>query len=145
MENIHAQWFPGPNQRGKPLEQIETIKMWKLTERLDLTEEQTAIVFPAMKSHRQKMDSLEIKARTLIEELRIARQEENDKKITQLVEQILALQEARCASEVELMEKLRTVLSPKQQADFIIFEMEFREEMIKFLQEHRDEFRRKKK
>lgn len=133
------------NKYGEAIEQIETIKMWKLTEKLDLNEEQTAIVFPAMKAHRQKMDSLETQGRKLIEELRQALFDNNEKKISQLVEQALTLREAKCLSEIELMEKLRTVLSPKQQAEFLIFEIEFRESMIKFLQENRELFKHKKR
>ncbi len=57
----HAEWGEGRRDRGdkqRMMERVELIKMWKLTEALDLDQETAAKLFPLMNEFNQKQRDL---------------------------------------------------------------------------------------
>ncbi|HDG67569.1 MAG TPA: hypothetical protein ENG11_00290 [candidate division Zixibacteria bacterium] len=127
----------GPHNPPKEvMERIETIKMWKLTERLDLSEEQAAKLFPLMKRFRERRDSLLRREADLVKQLREAVESSADS--VQILEIIDALSDARmeeCQIESEYYAQLREILSAEQQAEYILFEIEFRKKLMELIRE----------
>ena len=124
------------NPPKEVMERIETIKMWKLTERLDLSEEQAAKLFPLMKRFRERRDSLLRREADLVKQLRETVESGADS--VQILEIIDALSDARmeeCQIESEYYAKLREILSARQQAEYILFEIDFRKKLMELIRE----------
>lgn len=133
------EFAPGPGPGNPPSEErrdeirkkIEAIRIWRLTEALKLDTETSAKLASVLSSleqkrrdiHREQMEAM----RSLRETLRAARPDEA--RIKPLLEQLennhRALQDLR---EREI-KNLKNILSPEQQARFLIFQQEFQREM----------------
>lgn len=121
----------------KAKEKIETIKMWKMTEALDLSEEQASRLFPAMKQFQNRADSLRNQMMKFVEDLENALQENEDSnKITTIVDKIVSLKNQQSKNEAEFFAKMRSILTPAQQAKYILFERDFRRKMMELIHEY---------
>jgi len=136
---ISAQSGPGDMGFCPPedvVKRVETLKMWKLTEALDLTEEQAAVIFPAMREFREQQDSTRKRLGYLTDELRDKLISNADStEILGIIDEILSLKRQENENELEFMNKTRSVLSAEQQAKYILFEQEFRKKMMKIIRE----------
>ncbi|RKZ34537.1 hypothetical protein DRQ33_01905 [bacterium] len=131
-----AQDMPFAQPSPEIMERIETLKMWKLTEALDLSYEQTAKLFPLLKETRQRQDSLMQQQKWLIEELIDAT--ENDADTTEMlgiIDQIVLTRTNECQIQQEFYSELRNILSTRQQAEYILFEINFRKKMMELIRE----------
>jgi Spy/CpxP family protein refolding chaperone len=109
---------------------VELIWMQKLTERLSLTEEERAKVFPLLSQYEEKRRALRHENRELVRELE--RMIENKATVGELKKTIRALEEndnkLREVKE-EGFHELAKVLSLEKQARYIVFQEQFRREM----------------
>lgn len=123
-----------------PQEMIETIRIYKITQELDLTEEQSIKFFPKLK------------------EMRLAKQEffDNQNKLSTLLErylqdankfakQIKAIISEMEANETKLREKearikkeIADILSPEQLAKFLLLQQKFNREMREMVDKAKD-------
>ena len=114
-------------ERKKIRENIETLRMYKLLEALDLTSEQSTQFLPALKEFQDARKKFQEERRELLMELEAALepQEVNEK---ELEETLAALEDARKEfhSESEtFFEKARTMLTSEQRARLHLFEERF--------------------
>jgi len=131
----------GPEYMNKePREKLETIRIWQLTNALDLTEEQGTRLFPKLKDIRQARDSFErtrMKAINNLEEyLRDSKKFSNEIK-NKLQE--IELNEAKFReTEAKLRKEIASILTPEQQAKFMLFQMRFDNEMRQLIHKARN-------
>jgi Spy/CpxP family protein refolding chaperone len=113
--------------RGKhsPREMTEAFRLYKMTEYLALTEEQTAKLFPRMaatrKAHEEGMD----KVRDKMKELRQLVKTEKWSEGAKLAEEIHALRGEQMRKHHEAMNDLMRLLTDEQRAKFALFEQRF--------------------
>jgi len=118
------------------MDRIETLKMWKMTEALDLTEEQTAVLFPALRAVRQEQDSVRERLMMRLDELESAIISNADStEILAIVDEIISLKKGECQIETRFMDKARSILSAEQQAKYILFERDFRAQMMELIRD----------
>jgi len=144
---LFAQTAPPPQGEERPMDReraeelrkrVELIWMWKLTEELDLTEEEGAKVFPLLRQYEEKKRELREENRRLVRELQqmIAdKASEGD-----LKKAIKALEEndrKRNKVQKEGSDKLAKVLSVEKQARYIVFQEHFRREIHGLIQKAR--------
>ena len=128
VEGILAQGPPmHREERERIRENIETLRMWRLLEALELTSEQSTKFLPALKEFQDAKKSFNDKRGKLMNELEAALESEknNEEKIK---DALIGLETARKEFQNELerfYERKKEILSLKQQAKFFLFEERF--------------------
>jgi ribosomal protein S6 len=130
---------PPPKGEERPMKQerreelrkkVELIWQQKLTEKLDLTEEEKARVFPLLRQYEERKRALRQENRELVRELE--RMIENKATAGELKKTIQALEEndgkLREVKE-EGFHELARILPVEKQARYIVFQLQFRREM----------------
>jgi len=111
--------------KHNPREMTEAFRLYKMTEYLELSEEQTAKLFPRMaatrKAHEEGMD----KVRDKMKELRQLVKTEKWAEGAKLAEEIHALRGEQMQRHHEAMGDLMKLLTVEQQAKFALFEQRF--------------------
>lgn len=137
---------PYREKREKIRKRIELIRMWRLTEELDLTEETGAKLFPILRTYDEKRIALQKERRNIMDQLRKALEDEAtpDEAIEATMERLDNNASAVSDSLRQQREELKGVLSPRQQAKFILFQRDFHREIRKIIAEARERRRRAK-
>lgn len=132
---IFAQGRP---EEKDPREIIEKVRIYKLTEELDLSEEQITKFFPRLKEMRKNEQEFHKQRGEIIQELKeILKAKVDEQKIVKLLNKLQELQKKRIESQLREMEEIRQILTPEQQARFIIFQEEFEREIRDMIREIR--------
>jgi Spy/CpxP family protein refolding chaperone len=130
----------GPNHHD-PRVIIERVKIYRLTQELDLTTEQAQMFFPKLHElekieedfHEQKLEMLDALKMLVIEEGK-------EDEIITIVDEFEDAQQKKMKQQMSKLHDMWMVLTPVQRAKFLIFEDEFHREirdMIKDIKEHR--------
>jgi len=132
--------FPPPSEKREEIrKRIELIRMWKLTEELDLTEETGAKLFPMLHKYDEKRTELLRERHGIMSELRNALENvaTSDEEIEAAMDKLD--DNALAASDLirQQRQELKGVLSPRQQAKFVLFQREFHREIQKIIAEAR--------
>jgi hypothetical protein len=129
-----------PEKRKELMQRIRQLKMWKLTERLNLTEEQSVKFFPKYNVYQDEIGENFEKMQGLMHELR-AMQSANaaDAQIDQKVNELLQTRSQNDAILQKHIKGFREVLSARQMAELVVFERDF----MRDLKEKLDEARKK--
>ncbi len=113
------------------MEKIETIKMWKLMDALNLDTQTALKVFPIIKKMDEKRVLLQQKKRELLRQIRLAISGNQAKEtIDELANKLFSLKEKISNVSREEYQKLRSVLNEKQLGKFLLFQQRFRRELI---------------
>ena len=127
-------------KREKIRKRIELIRMWKLTEELDLTEETGAKLFPILHKYDEKWIKLKEEGRNIMNQLRKALKDEAtpDEEIEAAMENM----ERNAIATSDLLrqqhKELKRVLSPRQRARFFLFQRRFQREIRRLIAEARE-------
>ena len=129
---VVSAWANPMHNRQQMMERIETIKMWKLMDTLNLNSETALKVFPIIKEMDQKKALLMQKKRALMRQLRdqINGKAPQKGKTDTLASQIFNLTEQLCAIPQEAYNKLKPVLTEKQLGQYLLFQQRFRRELL---------------
>ena len=130
---------PRRNNHQRIMEKIETIKMWKLMDALNLDSQTALKVFPIIKKMDQERYRLRQKKRELLRRIQIAISGNQTKeKIDDLASNLFDLKTKISNLSREEYQKLKAVLSEKQLGKFLLFQQGFRRELIRrWLRERR--------
>ena len=135
-----AAWAkPVPN-RQRMMEKLETIKMWKLMDALNLDSATALKVFPIIKETDRKKVELLRKKRDLTRQIRdqIKNNTVQPEKIDALAARLFDLTEQLCTLSKEEYKKLKPVLTERQLAQYLLFQQRFRRELLqRWLKERR--------
>ena len=124
--------------REKIRENIETFRMWKLLEALDLTSEQSTQFLPVLKDFQNAKRNFEDKKRSLLQELEANLQSSKEDK--RLKETLAELENNRKQFQMELdkfLEKTKATLTLEQQAKLLLFEEKFERKMRETIEQIR--------
>lgn len=139
--------LPPFEKREEIRKRIELIRMWKLTEELDLTEEIGGKLFPILHKYDEKRMALNKERDGIMNQLRKAL--ENEASSDEAIEGVMDKLEKNTLAELDLMrqqrKELKGILSPRQQAKFILFQREFHREVRKIIAEARERRVRKER
>ncbi len=121
-----------------PREIIEKVRIYKLTEALDLSEEQTVRLFPRLREIRKTEQEFHKQRIETIKKLKdLVKANAEEKEIAKVLNQLHDMQKDRMASQIKEMESLRQLLTPIQQAKFVIFQEDFEREIRDLIREIR--------
>jgi Spy/CpxP family protein refolding chaperone len=124
--------------REKIRENIETLRMWKLLEALDLTSEQSDKFLPVLKDFQKSRRSFEDQRRDLLRQLETTLQSAPDEK--KLKEILADLERNKEQFQMELdkyMDRSKAILNVEQQAKLALFEDQFERRMRETIEQIR--------
>ena len=125
--------FRGQMEKGNPL---ELLRIWKMTEFLELDEDQAIRFFPALQRHRQEIQAVDSAtialSRKIIE--RIDGEEVTRQQVNQWRQEFLTYHQEKLRQEQNFLESLPKYMSPKQQAKYLIFERRFQQTLIDLIE-----------
>ncbi len=124
---------------------IEKVKIYRLTQELDLSTEQAELFFPKLNELQKiERDFHEQRAEMLHELKGLLVSGNNEDEIVIIITEFEDAQKEKVSAQVQKMEDMWMVLTPVQRAKFLIFEDEFHREireMIKEVKKRRPEKR----
>lgn len=116
------------DERRRP-EQLEALRIWKMTEYLKLDEKQAMEFFPALQQHQAQMAALDSSEHIIHQKLHEAiKSEKVDQDfIDAQINAIVKLDNQRQQLRTEFLKSLSQYLTPEQQAKFLVFDRRFRQ------------------
>ncbi len=128
--------FAQNNEKHDPRVIIENVRIYRLTKELDLTTEQAIEFFPKL-NELQKVDrEFRSKQQQILGELRILVQDSApDIEIIETLTRYEDIFKGRVERQVMKRQELRKMLTPNQQARYLIFQDEFEREIKRMIQE----------
>jgi len=128
-------------ERGDdPAKVIEMVRMYKMIEALNLSEEQCQTVFPLMSRFNKERKQRQEKMEEALRSFRSMVQDENlmEAQLTEKIRELRKLTQLQRESEEKMLDELLPHLSPKQQAEFILFHHDFERRMRELIQKVRN-------
>ena len=128
-------------RRGR--DNISTLYLLRMVQALDLTEEQTAKIFPRVNRVEKEKREINRRIGQLLRNIRAAlvRQDANEEELARMVREIKGLREKVKSLEEELEEFLAQNLSVRQQAEYLIFVQDFFRDLREKLNKAREAIR----
>jgi hypothetical protein len=127
-----------PEQRARFIERLRQFRMWKLTDRLKLSEEQSMRFFPR---YNRYQDEYLAKAQELQSQLQTLRELEArkapDSEIDKQIEKILNTRTEMSGLLSKYTKEFREVLSSQQMVELVLFERDFLDDMNRLLHRER--------
>jgi len=133
--------FGGPSH-----EDAEMIKKWKLIEFLDISEDQSEMVFTRINSFEKDMKGIRKKEEELRESIHELLKEEklNQKKVEKLMDEYFELQEEKLHFRRKHHENMNGILTPEQAAKYLVFDQHFKKRIKEHLKDRKAGGRRKR-
>ena len=118
-------------------EQIELLRIWKMTEELDLTEQQAEKFFPKLRSEDKKNEELEKQRGIIFKDLheKVKNGEVDAKELDKTIDNLTEIQINIIQKNAKFIREMEGVLSTDQQAKLIIFRHRFRERMVDMMRD----------
>ena len=135
-----------PLPRERVREKIETIRMWKLTAALNLSQEQSMRFFPLFNQWESKQRQLGRERDRLLEKLKavLKREKPKEKEIRELLIKLEENQTDREKGQKDFWVQASEILTIRQRAEYLIFQRDFERrirEIVKDIRDHRREKR----
>jgi Spy/CpxP family protein refolding chaperone len=128
-----------PSQESEtpdPGEIIETIRIYRLTNELDLTTEQAVEFFPKLNELQKIENEFHQRRQEILHNLREQLASgAPDKEIRESLDAFEKTIRERVDRKIEKMREIRTLLTPRQQAKYLIFEDEFERDIREMIKE----------
>jgi len=120
-------------------EQIEMLRIWKMTEELDLSEQQADKFFPKLRSDDKQIEELEHQKQKIFRELHenVKNGELDAKKLNKTIDNLTEIQTNIIQKHAKFIRDMDGILSIDQQAKLIIFKHKFRERMVGMMRDVR--------
>ncbi|GBE00544.1 hypothetical protein BMS3Abin07_02597 [bacterium BMS3Abin07] len=128
---------PSKEQREKIRKKIEVLRIWKLTEALDLDENTSSRLFPILKKYDRKRAVSQKSFITGLKELRESLKENREDNLKDIIDKLERNHMELERINNEERNELKTILSVKQQAQYILFQLRFKRELQRFISEAR--------
>jgi hypothetical protein len=127
-----------PERRAQFIERLRQFRIWKLTDRLKLSEEQSVRFFPR---YNRYQDEYFAKAQELQSQLQTLRELEArkapDSEIDKQIEKILSTRTEMSGLLSKYTKEFREVLSSQQMVELVLFERDFLDDMNRLLRRER--------
>jgi predicted nuclease with TOPRIM domain len=118
---------------------MDAVRIWKLTEVLELTEEQTMTFLPQVQIHERKLRGIQKELESLSIEGQKLRKQKNisQKEVNKLIQQYTDKQKQVHMIKQEFIQSLPKYLSPEQQLLYIGFEARFRKDLRQYMKDRK--------
>ncbi len=115
---------------------LEMLRIWKMTEYLELDEDQATRFFPALQQRRQEIRAVDSTVIALSRRIiqRINEEDVTQQQVNQWRQELLNYQQEKLRQEQNFLESLPKYLTPKQQARYLIFERRFQQTLIDLIE-----------
>jgi Spy/CpxP family protein refolding chaperone len=135
-----ARPFPEEGKRERLREEIETMKMWKMLEVLDLTDEQSNDFLPAWREMQKAQKDFWEKREGLLKSLEAVLGEEkpDEGKIRDILGQLEKGRSQLEEVQQRFRQKAQEVLTIEQQAKLLLFEDRFEKRMMEIIRQYRE-------
>ena len=134
---------PTKEQRDKVRKRIETLKMWKLTQALDIDETTSARLFPLLNRYDKRKSEIHQNIRQGMREMKKSLKENRTEGLQNTLAMIEENHRTLQSINDEEWQEMKQILTVKQQAKFIIFRQEFDREVRKIISDTKE--KRKKR
>ena len=136
-----------PGYRPPTSRKLEALRIWRLTQELDLNEDQAALFFPKLKEMRELRHEHRLVRRALLDDLedRLAVDPVDPVGLVPILDSLATIEDNLREAELGLRRELNTVLTVEQQARLYVFEAGFDRQarhIINQIREDRDKPRR---
>ena len=131
------------SKREKASKMLETITLWKLVDGLKLTEEQLVKFLPKYKEGKDLKKEYQEKRKNVVEELKELLQAEkiSARKVEAKLTQLEKMEDEQWQKNKALQKELKTILTPEQQARFILLQKQIGKEIMQQLRKRMGERR----
>ena len=131
--------MPPPGSEDKdPRAIIEKVRIYLLTEKLDLSEEQAVKFFPKLNDLRKAEEDVQKERMGIIAKLEgQVREKASEKDLLQTLSGFENLIKTKADKDKKIRDELRSLLTPVQQAKFLIFQTKFEQEIRDMIREIR--------
>jgi Spy/CpxP family protein refolding chaperone len=136
QEDIEKQ--PSKEQMEKVRKRIETLKMWRLSDALDLDEKTSTSLFPLLSKYDRKRAEIEQSLRGSMKDLRESLREKREGNLKNILDKLEENHKALQRIKEEEWSEIKKILTLEQQARFVIFQQEFEREIRKIIAEARE-------
>ena len=130
---------PSKERMEQMRKRVEMVRMWKLTETLDLDEKTALKLFPVLRKYDEKKVELQRERYQITRKMRRVEKGSEGEKVD--AKKLLADMDKNRAAMVDLekaqRDELGKILTPEQMVKYIAFEESFRREMQQMLRESR--------
>ena len=135
-----ARPFPEEGKRERLREEIETMKMWKMLEVLDLTDEQSNDFLPAWRELQKAQKDFRERREELLKSLEAVLGEEkpDEGKIRNILGQLEKERSRFDEVQQRFRQKAKEVLTLEQQAKLLLFEDRFEKRMMEIIRQYRE-------
>lgn len=124
------------NESNDPRAIIEKIRIYRLTEELDLTTEQAIEFFPRLREL-QKIDAdFRTQQKAILNNLRVlVGSADQEDEIVESLNRFEVILKERVERQLRKMKEIRNMLTPSQQAKYLIFQDDFEREIRRMIKE----------
>ncbi len=124
---------------GYDPQKMDAIRIWKLTEVLELTEDQTVTFLPLVQIHERKLRKVQGEIQTLTVESRelLDKGDLSQKDVDKMIKRYSEKQDEIHKIKHDFIKSLSKHLSPEQQLLYVGFEARFRKELRQYMKERR--------
>ena len=135
-----ARPFPEEGKRERLREEIQTMKMWKMLEVLDLTDEQSNDFLPAWRELQKAQKDFRERREELLKSLEAVLGEEkpDEGKIRNILGQLEKERSRFDEVQQRFRQKAQEVLTLEQQAKLLLFEDRFEKRMMEIIRQYRE-------
>jgi Spy/CpxP family protein refolding chaperone len=143
---------PGPggphNAQPAPNRKLEALRIWRLTQELNLSEDQAAQFFPKLKRIRELRQEHRVARQAMLDELDslLAQEPVEPAGLKSVLDSLNTIDDNMHESELKLRQEIADLLTVEQQARLYVFEASFDRQarrMIEQIQEDKDKPGRK--
>ncbi len=115
---------------------IEKIRIWRLKQELDLSTEQTAMLFPKLHELRKIEKTYSEQKRRILAELKdLLDRRASDEDLAPVLSRYEAMNRKKMEVQIEITAEIKRILTPVQHARYLIFEDEFNREIREMIKE----------
>ena len=124
-------WMGDPQgmRRERIHERIEAMRIWKLTEALNLDGDRAAVFFPRYRQHLAIVDSLELKRIKTIEAIQAGIDADSTMDYKASVATVLDISHEVVEQQAKFLKQNQDLLNEREQAAFILFEHRFHQRL----------------
>ena len=123
---------------GQYQNRMETMMVWKLTDYLNLSEQQAEKLFPRMRRHRVRMGDLHTKEKDLFDSYlsKIKKEEKiSQSDVNAMLKKMESLEQKKSTNRIDFIRSTKDILDPEQQIMFMSFEPYMKQEAQKGMKE----------
>jgi len=128
---------PPVEKRERIRERIETLRMWKMTKALDLDEATAARLFPLLNRYDKRRFRIERAVRKDMTELKRALDTRKMDELQEILQRLEDRHRELQRLNDEEREEIKRILTPEQQARYVLFQYRFKRELREMIEKAR--------